>query len=89
MANLSTWNDVKMYLCNLIDHVSVIYGGDDKEWLIGYTDYVVNIYKNELNVPIECFEALIQQAKDCSWIRRDYSALEPFTEADRLRPVRR
>lgn len=92
MAEIRTWIDLKNYLCHLVIQIHLIYGGDneeetEKEFLREYCREIIQAYKIDLFVPITVFEGLIQQAKDCGWIRRDYSASERFTETDRRRAV--
>ena len=64
-----SWKDQKDHLCNLIKQVSDIHGGEDREGLIAYCKDVIKLYRDNLSEPIACFEALINQAKDCGWIK--------------------
>jgi hypothetical protein len=88
MEKIRTWNDLKKELCNLIMQVECIYNRSisneaEKEAINEYCRDIVREYKFGLEPAILCFRQLIQQAKDCGWIRYDYNASERFMETDR------
>lgn len=60
-----SWKERKNYLCRLIKQVSDENGGDDEEWLMEYAKEMINRYRDNLEVPIKCFEDLIRKEAKC------------------------
>lgn len=60
-----SWKERKNYLCKLIKKVSDEYGGDDSEWLREYAKEMINRYRDNLEVPIGCFERLADTEVKC------------------------
>lgn len=92
MKKLKSLNEQKLHLCHLILQVNAIYGAnngdsEEKEQLRQYCKEVIQLYREKFGEAILCFESLIQQAKDCSWIKYSYSSLDRFMETHRAQAL--
>ncbi len=55
-----SWRDKRNRLCEMIKKVSERYGGDDREWLREYAADLINCHTENLDVPIACFEDILE-----------------------------
>lgn len=56
-----SWKDHKLYICELIRHISDHYGGDDLNLLREYAKFIVDEHKHDFSMAIACFEDLKSQ----------------------------
>lgn len=60
-----SWRSKRDKLCKLIKTVSDQYGGDDRDWLREYARDVINLYTDDLDSAILCFDSLIARKRTC------------------------
>lgn len=65
-----SWKDQKMELCILIKLISDYYGGDDVLELKSYCVELLNKNKDNLTIPLICFQNLEEQIKLCPKYRK-------------------
>lgn len=63
LASNMSWKAQKKKLQQLIKKLSSRYGGDSDEFLNEYFNELVERYKDDLSVPIKCFEDLTNEQK--------------------------
>lgn len=58
--NMESWNNKSKRLKKLIMDVSDKHGGDDKDFLNEYIEWVIKEYSNDLDSAIICFEYILK-----------------------------
>lgn len=58
-----SWKDQKEHVYLMVKLLSDKYEGDHPEFLKKYCDEIIEKYKNDLSIPLKCFESLCKNYK--------------------------